>query len=495
MFKTNKRPISWDEFKELNLIIDQCVQCALKDSKLELNRSKVYRDANAVHTTIDVLMDCYKRSQFGKDAEPEYIEFIRKQIDEILCRKIVPKFSDSDRMRIMIPVAFFSLIIQNEFNQKTVIRRKNKVYNAVKGKHSDVSWHKKNPYLRHYDMYFEEDINERNRFSKIVSAGYAEAEKQRFFESKYISDSIKLAEHRLMNMCEYLRFVHYCSDVAATGAFLFDILLTTHNAKYPLDTIIIMGCVLRLGELFTGTRFLIAGHRENWGRRRNGLRRSIKRNFTVMYLLDEYMIDKYGYDFHKEQNADIPIFYTGLEEIPQTKTILENNKTRRKDRFSIYYNHIKKNYEFDIEDLVACFLDKDVFQRFATLDSTIIQDAKSVQKIVHILPELQAATEAAERIIRVSDLFENNRTFLSEKFDYYEWLDKDKIVGDVHDMDDMLRIQQHDSQHMRKEQETLLRQKQLEVELMELLVSNGFVKEELPNGHRLVLNLGIEQIE
>jgi len=495
MYNSYKRSINWEEFNDLKKIVDQCITFALRDSELELNRTKVFRDAKSSQKIIDQLMECYKRSQFGNDASTEYLEFIRKQVDDILGEKIIPKFSDPNRMRIMIPVAFYSLIIQNESNNKTVTRRRNKVYNASSGKHPDVSWHKRNPYMRHWDMYLEQDLTEMQRFTKIVQSGYAKAQQSHFFESNYIADQLKAAEHRLVNMCEYLRFVHYCSDVAAAGDFLLDILSTTYNEKYPLDTIIMMGCILRLGELFTGTRLLIAGHRENWGRRRNGQRRNIKRNFAVINLLDEYMIDKYGYDFHKEHNAVIPIFYTGREEIPQTKIIYEDDKSRLKDRFDLYYTHIRKNYEFDIEDIVSCFLDSSVFIKFISMDSSIVQDAKAIQKIIHILPELQAANEAAERIIRVSDLFENNRTFLSKKFDYYEWMDKDKMVGDVHDLEDSFRIQQHEAQHMMKQQERARSHRQLELDVMNYIVANGFTEGDLPNGYKITLNMDFEHID
>ena len=495
MFNKTKRSINWDEFNDLKAAIEQCVKYALRDSELELNRNRVYRESNAAQETINTLMDCYRRSHFAKNAEPEYLAFIEKQVNDTISQKIVPKFNDPDRMRIMLPVVFFSLIIQNESNNKTVTRRKNKVYNAVAAKIPNVSWHKKNPYWPHYDRYFEEDSIEKKRFSKIVHTSYAKAEELQFFDSSYISDRLKLAEHRLVNMCEYLRFVHYSSDVAASGSFLLDILSATYNEKHPHDTIIIMGCILRLTELFTGTRFLIAGHRDDWGRRRNGLRRSIKRNYTVENLLDEYMIDKYGYDYHKEQNAIIPIYYTGRDAVPPTHTICENKKMRLKDRFQFYYNHISENYEFNIEDVVTCFLQEDVFQRFIAIDTFIIKDAKAIQKIIHLLPELQAANEAAERIIRISDLFENNRSFLSEKFDYYEWMDKDKTVGDIHDMDDMFRIQQHESQRMLAQQEIVHNRKQLELEIMEYLIENGFQNGDLPNGYKITMDMDFNHKE
>lgn len=445
MFNKKRRPINWEEFDALKRIVRECVAYALRDSKLELNRHQIYSMSKVEQTLVDDLMDCYKKSKFAKNVEPEYIEFVRKELVDILCNKLGPAFSDRDRMKIIIPVAFYSLITQNESNPKTVARRRNKVYSASVNGQAGLSWNRRNPYERQFDMYFEEDQKEVTRFTRIINNSIKLAEDCCFFESTVVSAQCKQAGSRVSNMCEYLRFVHYCSDIARSGEFLLDILTVVHDDKNPINTIIIMSCINYLTELFTGTRFLIAGNREDWGRRRNGLRRNIKRNFAVIDMLDEYMIDKYGYYFEQEGNAVLPILYTGYDEPPQTKMIYTNTKIRKKDRFGIYYNHLKNNYEFDVTDFVSCFLDQEVFSRFLEIDVSLIHDIKALQKIMKILPDLQRAEEAASRIIGVSDLFEKNRAFLSDKFDYYEWLDKDAVVGDKYDMEHSFKIQQHEN--------------------------------------------------
>lgn len=441
MFYRNKRPINWDEFDALKEIVGECVSYALRDSKLELNRRQIYSLSKVDKTLIDDLMGCYKKSNFAKNVEPEYIEFVRTEIIDILCNKLGPAFSDRDRMKIIIPVAFYSLITQNESNQKTVVRRRNKVYSAAANGKSGMSWNKRNPYERQLDMYFEEDQKEVARFVRAINNNVKLAEDYHFFENAFVSDQCKEAGSKVSNICEYLRFVHYCSDVARSGKFLLDILSVVHDEKNPLNTIIIMGCINYLTELFTGTRFLIAGNREDWGYRRNGRRKKIKRDFTVSDMLDEYMIDKYGYYFKHEETAVLPILYTGSDEVPQTKMIYKNTKIRKKERFGIYYSHIKNNYEFDIADFVSCFLDQEVFNRFLEIDVNLLQDIKALQKIMKMLPDLQRAEEAADRIIRVSNLFEGNQTFLSKKFNYYEWLDKDGVVIDRYDLEDSYSIQ------------------------------------------------------
>jgi len=82
MYNSYKRSINWEEFNDLKKIVDQCITFALRDSELELNRTKVFRDAKSSQKIIDQLMECYKRSQFGNDASTEYLEFIRNKFEE-----------------------------------------------------------------------------------------------------------------------------------------------------------------------------------------------------------------------------------------------------------------------------------------------------------------------------------------------------------------------------------------------------------------------------
>lgn len=337
-------------------MLEKCAAAALAASKEEFILGSDKTNPAKIGNKISDLMKIYKNSSYALYTDELYIEYVKKQMENIVGDRIYRRMDDKDRARIILPIAFYSLIVLNEKKPVTVQRRSRKNHEFSKSKNDPgaPAWRIINPYVERKEVYRpSSDFKKLQENIHILSSAKVIAA----FQSRgYLRSEPIEAAQKLPALDGKLHYLSCASSMAKKGAFLHDILEYANDSEYPLDVLLRMYCVSKLEDTLSACRLLVDDQITAVVNKQIMFKR-----YSNIDIALEYAADLFGYELHYNFDTDVvypfPItFRSGKSSADLRK--FQMTATRAKKVFSNYYTFLSNTFDFNFPNLEKFFLDK-----------------------------------------------------------------------------------------------------------------------------------------
>lgn len=376
--KTDNR-LTWKEFCDITEVMTRCSRCALSESQADASRLSEFSNRSIGNGMIDILMACYKRSAFALQNNEEYSQYIKAQFTDIV-EVLIPRFRDRDRMRIMIPVIFYSLILQNERNEATVIRRANKM--RISGNEPMTKWQQRNPYKVCRDTF--RPPKDSNKLFAAIEALNAHDQMGAFYTHQFFSNDAKRAVEQIHHLKANMHYVEYLDFMAKAGLFLRDILEHTHTTGKPLDTIIRMYCIMDLNDVLNGCRLIsdkdcmimVDGKNEF-------------KDYDSGDIIMEYALEQMGYGLYSSMAPDAKYRFPVIHRKAQLSSAPhEIKKDLPRLDFGSCYAFLTNHYNFDSTALFDYLLNRETLEGYLDAGNAVRNYLKIQHNILQYMSRI-----------------------------------------------------------------------------------------------------------
>ena len=383
--------LTWGDYVYVCYLMRLCADAALK----EANRDGEKRlSEDYIKKQLELLQQVYSESSYAQN-EDSYGEYVENQIRECLHSSNL-EYCDGDIARILLPVAFFSLIIQNESNPNTVTRRVNKVKAG-----SDQSWGNRNPYMQWKAPYrpTPESADLNDRIQKATKL----ALDAKIYSSIILSSDIKDIAHQVDSLKDNSQYLLFASSLAKSGIFLEEMLSVTSNTESQLDTILRLYCVDSLQYTIKACRLLVDDQYAMVSNRRYAVMIDGNIEFRPHYNMDicieyaRYILGAgmlHETDFESEKKYLFPISFRNEDSASALKKFSQNGISN-KWYFSSLYEFLQKNFIYSFgggkyfKSLLNYSLDADMLTQYVDLEKKLDGFLRIERKLAKCLLELR----------------------------------------------------------------------------------------------------------
>lgn len=406
------RPLTVEEYKELAQVIRSCARTAINQTKKAIAKQKTYNDSSVSDEWFNQLFECYSASDYAVDVPSDYKEYVRKQARLHMQYEIGGCFDDHTLRSIMIPVLFYSLIIQHEHKKQTVDRRINKIQEAKFSEKSEPEWKRTDLFrgtLTHYFVNAKEEYS----FAKTLKAQRALMAKCSYYDNPLISTEFKQATAQYENLQGHLHYLDCLSDAARMGAFLCDILKLPENENHALNTIIRMACINSYESVLETCGFISSRSRRDFKVNRKTA------DFSNIFMA--YGSLKTGAIYlENDMIHPVPVFYIGTEEKPPF-TELKRTAINQKDTFAVIYNFLERNFRFETVDIIDMILDKEALAPFISFEKNRLKFMSANKKVTRLLTQLNDIVAELNNIIVAGEFISDNEKGISSFFQIHHY--------------------------------------------------------------------------
>ena len=387
--------ITFNELCDLEDMVSACAESALRLARLGTGKDTNTDSLKITDETIDKLMECYSRSAFsvrsyeaiedsnltnGGASEPKehtrlqnYYKYIRHNFLE--ATEAYRQNCKSQRhLDLVLPVLFFSLILQNESHAESVSRRALKI--DLEGVHS-TPWKYRNPF-KLTGHRITPNPKRNDQFQKTVLSLEPPAIYHDIYKHPMLSPEITKAINGSLRISGEYDKIMFFSEHARIGSFLADILEKMHDSKHPLDTILRMYMVKQMHNIFEWSRFWYS---------KNPIH---EYEHAETGLLLRFFVEEGASREEAMLWGKLPLFYIGNGAGPDTRKILDR-KLKQKDQFSTYYLYLNRNFDWEINGFVEYFLNNNVLKKYINADKVIIKYVKAMKHFIKEMPKLEGA--------------------------------------------------------------------------------------------------------
>lgn len=414
IFRTEEQ-LEYEKFLELDQILRECSENALKiaehgwcfQEKIDNPKNEFHEDV--IEEEIEKLIEIYKESYFAEGTDDNYqlgvMEKFRTCVDaEHLDLHV--NCVNQEHLKLILPIIFFSLIVQNESNPGAIDRRTR----------TDRSWQKMNPYAPLYGIKSKkgsDDIPAINAFRgrKVISTEETEfnekiSDFRKWFDSnkngisKYMSleflsliEDILSLENRYDYVIAYLRYVK-------AGCLLYDILSKTHVEGRSLDTILRLYMAKNFYDMLAYTEHMTNGNLsyEFFGDGQG-----------ILEFYYSQLKKREGYEHmcrvtNKEYDTGMVTF---SEFYPIAERLYTSTSNRAKKKlYYVVYPKLQTSVDVDFSDWSNIFFNKKELSKHVNVKEIIFETVDSIigSKGMGILPTLQKISENAHIISTVANL-------------------------------------------------------------------------------------------
>lgn len=394
-----KKKLSASDFRKLNDLIAKCANCALEDSRKDYRIQKAYGESNVSDEDFSLLWSCYENSDYSKGVSIDYQQFVESELRYLVQDLIGPCFKNKNRFEIMLPVIFYSLIVQNESNRTTVVRRSNKVLSARKNGVTFPSWNLRDPY-REWKKVYRPDKDEEAVFSSKIKSLSNQASSTDVFHNSFIAKVVKETIPNFTELSECFYHAKFYSDMSRAGQLLYYVLKETDNQTRALDTLIRMYCIIELQNVLQSCRAICD---DKIYAACNGYKRF--KNYSSKDIIKDYAFtklrDPYGNAILSKKKYDFLVYYIGDGDEPDFNAIL-NSTSENIDLFEIYYTYLSENFYFEMPDIIEFYLQEDMLSSYINADEVLIQYEKALRNLMNFLPKLHRVKEKSAQAYFVS---------------------------------------------------------------------------------------------
>ena len=405
--------LTWGEFLEVVQLVEDCAKVAILESENEIKYGKDYPDAPNVDSTVKQLLRSYQSSPFAVPEDKSYDEYVKNQVNWLIRDDLSQRFHSSTRSRILTPVLFYSLIMQNESNPETVRHRQVTVKKFANDNKLNCAphWRKINPYKKYKRIYrpAEPPIF----LSEIIEALSSDAKIRFYRENKYISDDAKEAAQYLQHLNGKLHYLQAICAMAQAGSFLYDILEVTQNSNYPLDTILRLYCVAQLQDVVKACRLIVDDQNTVVI---NGKIRF--KRYNTLDIITEYTYDLLGYELEDNFDFDtkysFPITFCYGKSSDDLKNF-KNTRIKEPKIFEPLYTFLVSTFNFNFPNLIKFYLDKKKLENYITAEKTIRQHVKLQKKLMDCIIQNKQRTADLSSVLPILRSFKQRLDVLSQQ--------------------------------------------------------------------------------
>lgn len=380
-----KKKLSASDFRKLDELIAKCASYALEDSKKDYRTQKAYGKSNVSDEDFSLLWSCYENSDFSNGISKEYQNFVESEMRYLVQDLIGPCFKNSNRFEVMLPVVFYSLIVQNESNRSTVMRRENKVLLARKTGGTPPTWNLRDPYLEWKKIY-RPDKDEEASFSNKIFDISKQSTSTKISENSFIAKGVKNVISVFPELSGCFYHAKFYSDISRAGQFLYYVLKETDDKTRTVDTLIRMYCIVELQNVLQGCRAIcddvIYATCNGYKRFKDYSSKSIIKDYSLTKLGDPY-----GNTIFSRKHYDFLVYYIGDGDSPNFDSVLNLN-SKGADIFEECYTYISENFYFEMPDIIEFYLQEDKLSRYINAEEVLLQYEKAVRNLLTFLPKL-----------------------------------------------------------------------------------------------------------
>lgn len=439
MAKTKEVMISFNELHDLEEMVYACAASALRIARLSKCKHADTVKPKVNDNTVSTLMDCYARSAFSighyvkiqeaqaNESEEEvsastddkaasvddtaatqpktkyqkYMEYIQHNFLAAVS-KYAENCESQNHLDLVLPILFFSLILQNESNSESVSRRALKI--ELEGIHS-TPWKSQNPFkLSGHKI--KAKAKQRLQFQNSVYSLETLAIRKSYYSHPMLVPEVNQAMTCAFHIAEEYDKVSFFSEQARIGAFLLDILDKTASKEKPVNTILRMYMVKQMHNVLDWTRLFDSAD-PLMESQKDGL------GLLLRFFMDE------GAPRHEVLSwGKLPLYYKGKLASPNTREILDSNLAKQ-DHFATYYRILRNDFNWEIAGFIDFYLNKDTLEKYIEADRAVLKYTRAMKHFIKQVSKLEDAYHAAGVISDLDDLLNAFRKEEDVDVDFY----------------------------------------------------------------------------
>lgn len=366
-----KKRINFEELFGVEEIVSTCASSALRYARLSPGWKEGHHQSLVDENTIKKLMNCYENSNYGykvdkenatdreRDREILYCKYVESNFREYIEENLCPYCESQRHFDLILPIVFFSLIIQNEAYSESISRRALKIEkDGVKSS----PWKFKNPYKS--ELYqLNNTKKEKARFQKYINLLKNSEEIHTFCNFDVAPQEIRDAIKSTIELDGEYDRIRYLSEHARAGLFLYDLLTVMHDDGRAIDTL------LRLymaGEFYDLCFFQSDLKKVSFGKKQ--ARR--KESLLALYIFGQPLTEE---DLDNKNTAPL-CFICTAKSLCATEYLAK--RIRKRDIYSNYYDYLYTSYDWTSFEFIDYFLNPENLRKYIGLEQRTIKFAK-----------------------------------------------------------------------------------------------------------------------
>lgn len=400
------RQLTLDELHDLSTLINRCAEYAIQQTKSAISTRRTPKGSSISEEWFNQLFECYCNSSYAQNLPKNYKDYVRQQASIQIQHTIGPCFENASLQKIMIPVLFYSLIVQHESKDQTVMRRINKLQEAKADKKQEPVW-KRTDLFQDIATEYDISIKKEDAFDEAYTEQKSLIGKCNYYNNPFVSHKLKRTTALCENLYGHLLYLDYFNDTARMGSFLHDILNIPDGDNYNLNTILRMTIVNTFQNTLHGCGFITTKSQAQY----KGDRKIP--DFSDIFM--GYVMAKAGHPYFEDEIVDpVPVFYVGTGDKLDIKGLYQDN-ANEKHKFIPYYTYLQKNFRFDTTDFIDTYLDKEILKSYISCEDSFQKFMSANTKMMRLLEEIEEVSAKMDDIATVIE-------FVSENNHGLEWL-------------------------------------------------------------------------
>lgn len=419
------RQLTFNELLDLSTLINRCSEYAIQQTQRTISSRRKPKGSRISDEWFDPLFDCYLKSSYAQNLPKNYKEYVRQQASIQIQDTIGPCFENDTLQKIMIPVLFYSLIIQHESKDQTIARRIHKLHESKEDNKSEPKW-KQTDLFQDWRTEYYIDLEKEDAFDDAYAKQKSLIEECRYYNNPFISHKLQQTTALCENLYGQLHYLDYFNDTARMGTFLCDILKIPDDDNYNLNTILRMTIINSFQPTLHGCSFLTT--------KRHAQYKGDKKIPDFSDILIGYVMAKSGRPCFEDEIVDpVPIFYIGTGDKPDITGLFRDN-ANEKDKFTPYYHYLQENFRFETTDFIDIYLNSEILKFYISCEKTFQKFMSANTKLMQLLKDMAEVSAEMDNIAAIIEFICENKSglqwllevhnFPTREFEYDGLMDK-----------------------------------------------------------------------
>lgn len=395
------------EFENICFLIRRCAKLLIDESSKEMPREKNYPNPYEDEEALKNLMECYKSSVYAQHADESYIKYVHDQVKKKLSKIFAIKANRSERIRILRPFVFYSLVVLNEADTVKSERRMGRVYGSQQKKKTPVNWRQSNPYQQWQTTYcpLDNDLELEAQIRRL--SGHTHSDD--YYNHSFICDNAKAIFQEIRMLSGYLHYMRCLSDMAGAGAFLYDVLNATKDDNSSLDTILQMTCVMRFQKVLNACRLITDESKTLFVEGK-----LLYKYYESIDIVHEYAFEKKGYRLKNSHEYDFSQMFPVYFKEKRTDNLIKDFMVDiEKKKFIDIYNFLSANFQYKFPGLIEMYVNKEKLTPYLKADRAFQDYLEAQKRIIEIIPKIAYCSPNLTNLLKSVDTVINCKDVLS----------------------------------------------------------------------------------
>lgn len=406
------RQLTFNELHDLSTLISRCAEYATQEAKSTISSRRKPKGSRISDAWFSLLFECYYNSSYAQRLPKKYKEYVRQQASIQIQDIIGPCFENDTLQKIMIPVLFYSLIVQHESKDQTVARRINKLQESKEDNKSEPKW-KQTDLFQAWRTEYCTDLEKEDAFDEAYAKQKSLIKECCYYNNPFISHKLQQTTALCENLYGQLHYLNYFNDTARMGSFLCDILKIPDNDNYNLNTILRMTIINSFQPTLYGCSFLSTKRKAQY--------KGDKKIPDFSNIFMGYVMAKSGRPCFWDEIVDpVPIFYIGTGDKPDIDGLFQDN-ANEKHKFTPYYHYLQENFRFETTDFSDIYLDREILESYISCEKTFQKFMSANTKLMQLLKEMAEVSAEIDNIAAIVEFISENKNGLHWLLDIHNY--------------------------------------------------------------------------